>query len=167
MGTNYYFKPKKYDMDKMTKLHEEYTSKLDKLLKDYIKSYNKLSNEMSKETNDLFEYEELQDYNNWWNYIHLAEIEYPELHICKISMGWKPLFEATKFYNSVQGLKDFYNKNKYRVIIIDEYGEEQDIDELFKDIDDRYNNKDNQAHEDAYKDKQGYGYNSQLSIYII
>ena len=28
--------------------------------------------------------------------------------------------------------------------------------ELFKDIDDRYNSKDNQAHEDAYKNKQGY-----------
>ena len=156
MGTNYYFKPKKYDMDKMTKLHEEYTFKLDKLLNDYIKSYNKLSKEMSKETNDLFECEELQDYNNWWNYMHLAEIEYPELHICKISMGWKPLFQATKFYNNVQELKDFYYKNKNKIVIKDEYGEEQDIDELFKDIDDRYNNKDNQAHEDAYKDKQGY-----------
>ena len=57
-------------MKKKILLYEEYTSKLDKLLKDYIKSYNKLSNEMSKETNDLFECEELPDYNNWWNYMH-------------------------------------------------------------------------------------------------
>ena len=96
MGTNYYFTPKKFELGRVKKLHEDYSSKLDKLLKDYIKSYNKLCNEMSKETNDLFESQELSDYNNWWNYMHLAEIEYPELHVCKISMGWKPLFEATK-----------------------------------------------------------------------
>ena len=76
---------------------------------------------MSKETNDLFESQELSDYNNWWNYMHLAEIEYPELHICKISMGWKPLFEATKFYGNVKELKEFYNKNKDRIHIEDEY----------------------------------------------
>ena len=76
---------------------------------------------MSKETNDLFESQELSDYNNWWDYMHLAEIEYPELHICKISMGWKPLFEATKFYGNVKELKEFYNKNKDRIHIEDEY----------------------------------------------
>ena len=42
MGTNYYFKPKKFEMDKIKMLHEDYTSKLDKLLNEYIKSYNKL-----------------------------------------------------------------------------------------------------------------------------
>ena len=100
MGTNYYFTPKKFELGRVKKLHEDYSSKLDKLLKNYIKSYNKLCNEMSKETNDLFESQELSDYNNWWNYMHLAEIEYPELHICKISMGWKPLFEAHSIGNA-------------------------------------------------------------------
>ena len=63
MGTNYYFTPKKFELGRVKKLHEDYSSKLDKLLKDYIKSYNKLCNEMSKETNDLFESQELSDYN--------------------------------------------------------------------------------------------------------
>ena len=111
---------------------------------------------MSKETNDLFESQELSDYNNWWNYMHLAEMEYPELHICKISMGWKPLFEATKFYSNVKELKEFYDKNKDRIHIEDEYGEEQDIDELFQFIDMKYKDKNSQSHTDAYKDGQGY-----------
>ena len=156
MGTNYYFKPKKFEMDKIKMLYEDYTSKLDKLLNEYIKSYNRLCKEMSKETNDLFECEELEDYNNWWNYMHLAEIEYPELHICKISMGWKPLFETSKYYRSVQELKDFYYKNKDRITIEDEYGQEKDINELLKKVDDIYKDKNNQAHEDAYRDKEGY-----------
>ena len=156
MGTNYYFTPKKFELGRVKKLHEDYSSKLDKLLKNYIKSYNKLCNEMSKETNNLFESQELSDYNNWWNYMHLAEIEYPELHICKISMGWKPLFEATKFYGNVKELKEFYNKNKDRIHIEDEYGEEQDIDELFQFIDTKYKDKNSQSHTDAYKDGQGY-----------
>ena len=33
---------------------------------------------MSKETNDLFESQELSDYNNWWNYMHLVFI--PVVH---------------------------------------------------------------------------------------
>lgn len=55
-----------------------------------------------EQINDLFEIEELPHYNDWYNYMHLTEIEYPELHICKIIMGWKPLFEATKFYRNVK-----------------------------------------------------------------
>lgn len=156
MGTNYYFKPKKFEMDKIKMLHEDYTSKVDKLLNEYIKSYNKLCKKMSKETNDLFECEELEDYNNWWNYMYLAEIEYPELHICKISMGWKPLFESSKYYRSVQELKDFYENNKNRINIVDEYGEIHDLDELFEFINIKYKDKKSQTHEDAYKDKQGY-----------
>jgi len=156
MGTNYYFKPKKFGIDKIKMLYEDYTSKLDRLLNDYIKSYNKMCNEMSKETRDLFECDELTDYDNWWNDMHLAEIEYPKLHICKISIGWKPLFESTKYYKSMQELKNFYEKNKNRISITDEYGEEQDIDELFKTIDNRYKNKNNRSHPDAYKDEQGY-----------
>ena len=113
---------------------------------------------MSKETNDLFESQELSDYNNWWNYMHLAEIEYPELHICKISMGWKTLFQVTKFYSNVKELKEFYNKNKNkdRIHIEDEYGEKQDMDELFEFIDIKYKDKNSQSHTDAYKDVQGY-----------
>ena len=156
MGTNYYFTPKKFELGRVKKLHEDYSSRLDKLLNDYIKSYNKLCNEMSKETNDLFEIEELPNYKDWYNYMHLAEIEYPELHICKISMGWKPLFQVTKFYSNVKELKEFYNKNKDRIYIEDEYGEKQDMDELFEFIDIKYKDKKSQSHKDAYKDEQGY-----------
>lgn len=156
MGTNYYFTPKKFEKDKIKILHENYSTKLDVLLKEYIKSYNKLYNEMAIETSDLFEIEELTDYNNWYNYMHLAEIEYPELHICKISAGWKPLFQSTKFYSNVKEIKEFYNKNKDRINVEDEYGEVQDINELFKIIDTKYKDKNNQSHKDAYKDEQGY-----------
>lgn len=156
MGTNYYFVPKKFEKSKIRKLHEDYSAKLDELLKDYIKSYNKMYNEMSEKTNDLFENEELADYKDWYNYMHLAETEYPELHICKISMGWKPLFQVTKFYSNVKELKEFYNKNKDRIHIEDEYGEVQDINELFEFIDMKYKDKHNQIHTDAHKDEQGY-----------
>ncbi len=154
MGTNYYFIPKKFERDKIKNLHEEYTHKLDNLLKDYVKTYNEMYKEMSKDTNDLFDNEELEDHNNWDNYMYLAEIEYPKLHICKLSVGWRPLFQVTKFYSNVEELKEFYNKNKDRIDIIDEYGEKQDIEELFKTI--AIKSKDINIHMEADEDQQGY-----------
>ena len=88
--------------------------------------------------------------------MHLTEIEYPELHICKISMRLKPLFEATKFYRNVKELKEFYNKNKERINIENEYGEIHNIDDLFEFIDIKYKDKKSLEHKDAYKDSQGY-----------
>ena len=44
MWTNYYFKPRKFEMKRVKKLYEDYSFKLDNLLKDYIKSYNALCN---------------------------------------------------------------------------------------------------------------------------
>ena len=45
-----------------------------------------------------------------------------KLHVCKISCGWNPLFEKTKFYSSFKEIKKFYFDNP-DIIIIDEYDE--------------------------------------------
>ena len=56
----------------------------------------------------------------------------PKLHICKMSMGWKPLFESTKYYKNVKELKDFYERNRNRISIADENPEEFTIEDFEK-----------------------------------
>jgi len=55
------------------------------------------------------------------------------LHIGKISCGWKPLFHANTYYNSVKQLVEFYNNNLKKLEIIDEYDNIYKFEE-FKDI---------------------------------
>ena len=40
-------------------------------------------------------------------------------HICKISAGWKPLFQVTEEYRSLDELKEFYEQNKDRYSLVD------------------------------------------------
>ena len=69
---------------------------------------------------------------------------------------------------NVKELKEFYNKNKDRIHIEDEYGEEQDIDELFQFIDMKYKDKNSQSHTDAYKvDKDTSGYHTIFHKFVL
>lgn len=44
-----------------------------------------------------------------------------ELHIGKSSFGRRPIFQKTDLYGSVKEIKDFYDKNKEHLTIVDEY----------------------------------------------
>ena len=57
-----------------------------------------------------------------------------EIHIGKRSGGWLPLFQKTNYYSSVKEIKEFYEKNKEHLIIIDEYDMEYSLDELDEEI---------------------------------
>lgn len=56
-----------------------------------------------------------------------------EIHIGKNSGGWRPLFEKTEQYSSIKELVQFYEDNKDKLIIMDEYSSEITLEEL-KDI---------------------------------
>lgn len=44
-----------------------------------------------------------------------------KIHICKLSYGWKPLFQKTKYYYSFNSMLEFYNDSKKDLTIINEY----------------------------------------------
>lgn len=52
------------------------------------------------------------------------------LHIGKSSSGWKPTFHKNNYWSSVEEIIDFYEKNKEKVSIVDEYDKELSIEEL-------------------------------------
>jgi len=50
-----------------------------------------------------------------------------EIHICKTSAGWKPLFQKHKPFSTFRDLQEFIFKNIYSYRIFDEYGKEYDF----------------------------------------
>lgn len=62
-----------------------------------------------------------------------------EVHLCKMSAGWKTLFQAHKFaYNSVKEMTAFFRQNKDRITIYDEYDDKHELEEFI----DLYTNRD-------------------------
>lgn len=91
----------------------------------------------------------------------LNELKY--IHIGKRSVGWKPLFQKTEFFSSVEEVENFHNENKGRLTIVDEYDNEFTLDGLRSALFD-WNKKDIGARShldvvtsfEAYADKDGY-----------
>lgn len=63
---------------------------------------------------------------------HLSKIS--TIHIGKRSNGRKPIFYRSKYYSSVKEIKEFYQKNKENLKIIDEYGNVLTFEELEKEL---------------------------------
>ena len=133
MGTNYYFTPKGFnDLDEINKI----TAKtLNEIKNTYITNVKNLI-DSAKQNHSI--YQEVLDTNEEniddikaelsWNY------EIPEIHICKISCGWKTLFQATNMYSNLDELKSFYDKYNNDFIITDEYGSEFTLKDLVKKV---------------------------------
>jgi hypothetical protein len=71
---------------------------------------------------------------------------FEKIHICKISAGWKPLFEKTDHYGSLDELKAFYEQNKDQFRVINEDREPVDLYDLLSKCDERYNDDTNTSH---------------------
>ena len=71
-----------------------------------------------------------------------------EVHLCKMSAGWKILFQAHNFaYTSVKEMTKFFRKNKDKITIYDEYDNKQDLEEFI----DLYTNRDKLGAENSQK----------------
>lgn len=142
MSTNYYMKPKLID-------------EVLNLLK-------------SKSLTSLVEFDLNEEVANQL-ILELDEKDTYWLHIGKRSGGRKPTFYQSKYWSSVEDIIDFYNKNKDKVSIVDEYGTKLTIEELKENL--IYWNKDNPEAltpfdsdsgvgaywiKNYYKDKDGY-----------
>ena len=54
-----------------------------------------------------------------------------KIHINKLSLGWRPLFQRHKVFKTFNELKDFYFNNQEKIDIYDEYGKMFTWDEYF------------------------------------
>lgn len=85
-----------------------------------------------------------------------------EIHIGKRSAGWRPSFEKTEYYSSVQGIRDFYKENKEELAIVSEYGETLSFEDLEEElINWNKDNKEAWGHDHTthtYSDSEGYDF---------
>lgn len=57
-----------------------------------------------------------------------------EVHLCKLSAGWRPLFQRHKTISTYKELEEFCLKNKSMVSIYDEYGRRYTWKQYFKKV---------------------------------
>ena len=138
MGMNYYLKPKGYDkldwLNKSTKIF------IDATLKSYKDELNKMIEESDKICPLYLEILDRADPDNIQIKLQY-EFEEPDVHICKLSAGWKPLFEKNKFYKTFKEFEDFYKNNKKYFTIINE-----ECEELKSKVFMKVSDKDSQTH---------------------
>lgn len=80
------------------------------------------------------------------NYYLLNKTTNDKLHLCKLSHGWKPLFQAHegKFTN-MKELEDFYFENK-DYIVVDEYDDVVDWLRFYVNMSTQNFNDSNKSH---------------------
>lgn len=71
-----------------------------------------------------------------------------DIHICKISGGWKPILHITPQYQTLDDLDKFISDNKDKIIIVDEYNSEILWKDLRQKILDKYADNTNILHSD-------------------
>lgn len=120
MGTNYYLKAKRFnELDNINKKLED---KLETIKEDYLSEVLKVINNALKTYPN---YKELFDLDELIVNIEVHyPIEVPDIHVCKMSLGWVPIFEKNEFYNNYKEFKAFYEKNKDILSLVDEYDRE-------------------------------------------
>lgn len=132
MGTNYYLRPKGFD--KIEEVTSEVYKDIDYARIEYIKALGKIIEEAKKISpiySDLLHLPTEEDLNQI-NIELQYEYDLPEIHICKVSGGWVPSFEANKYYKSFKEFEAFYSANKSFFDIYDEYDREVDFSDFKK-----------------------------------
>lgn len=138
MSTNYYLRPIKY------KTLDEINEKCENKLYRIEKEYNKSIKELIIENNKITAYKDLLDEDNIDVKIVLKyKIEIPDIHICKLSKGWLPQFEANKNFKSYNEFELYYLMNKDYFDIVDEYNEKISLVYLYQKIQEHIQDKDN------------------------
>lgn len=156
MGCNYYFVPKALNYKEIDDIRDKYKAKLDDLVNNYITDINAKLDSYNIDTEIFNKFSlSLDDCD-----LYLADIDWPDIHICKISMGWKPLLQSNKHYSSMEDLVSFYELNKDKLKVEDEYKTEVDFYDLIDMIKEKYNDKSAKSHlNDLCKNQYYYNYN--------
>ena len=83
-----------------------------------------------------------------------------EIHIGKRSCGWKPSFQKTEHYSTVQEIRNFYNDNIECLEIFNEYDESLTFEQLEEELinwnKDVKNVRSHGCFDGNYSDSEGY-----------
>lgn len=169
MGTNYYLvaKNKKYTQKDFNDIRDVYQNKVEEIIQEYKNTVQNMIDQMyPTEVETLIPKIDVETAFAYMKTTYLFEYEIPDIHICKVSKGWYPLFQKNNHWSSFKEFIEFYNSNKDYLSLIDEENREIPIDEFIQTIHTWYSQSDNETHiqfqsplnpiPEYYKDPEGY-----------
>ena len=139
MGTNYYFRKKTVDPSRI----EAIVDSLNKDFKDLVAKYNEKLHEVFSEMG----IDSLCEFDDYHTFISPIDHSDYDIHVGKLSCGWKPLMQANEHFHSVATLKQWYEQNKHEYNFINEYDEVVLFEDYIKGIARRNNDDSREGHE--------------------
>ena len=131
MGCNYYLRPRGFSrLNKVNKKLEEDLEKITEKYKNTVDGIIKFAcykYPFYKDSLDLPDLSNLYSTMNW-------AVEEPDIHICKMSLGWMPCFQVNKYFNTLDTFIDFYKQHKNEFILMNEYNEKVTLKEFEEDL---------------------------------
>lgn len=110
MGCNFYFRPKNCEFINI--INNTYDKILQKTLTEYKNAISPIFNKLRDSYSEFLDLLQLPDLDFIKIDLLKYSVEIPEIHICKLSCGWRPMLQSNKFYSNYNEFKDFYIKYK-------------------------------------------------------
>ena len=126
MGTNYYFRKKTVDPTRIDAIVDS----LNNDFKDLVAKYNEKLHEIFSEMG----IDSLREFDDYHSFVSPISYDSYDIHVGKLSGGWKPLMQANEHFNSVATLKQWYERNKLEYNFIDEDDEVTSFEEYIEEI---------------------------------
>lgn len=148
MGTNYYFRKKSVDATRIEMIVDSLNHDFRSLVAQYNEKLQEAFSDM--ELDSTYEFDD-----SHWFYSPDSREDYGDIHVGKLSSGWKPLLQANAQFHSLQTLKQWHEQNKHDHVFIT--GDEKTVpfDDFLKEIAER-NQNDNFSGHGYSKDSDGY-----------
>lgn len=140
MGTNYYFRKRTLDIMRLESIVDELNVEFKSLIERYNDKYCAALAEMGLDSHHDFD-------NNTTFFLPSGRDDHGDIHVGKLSYGWKPLMQAGEHFHSIETLKQWYEKNKQNYIFVNEYDEEVPFNEYLAEINERNQDPDAKAHD--------------------
>lgn len=142
MGTNYYFEP--IGFDQINKINEIFVKSVEKLKEEYERQIEDIIDKNNKE-HSLYRGFFRPYFDTNYTLQH-QEFYVPDVHICKLSYGWVPLFEQNKYYSNIEQFKYFCETYQNDIVIKDEYDRVYSIEKFLDIVYDHLKNNNKESH---------------------
>ena len=142
MGTNYYFRKKKIDETHIDSIAERFNADLESLFEKYYTEIKTALFDMNVDDLECLE-------RPYTYYLPNHRDLFGDIHVGKISCGWKPSLHYNEHFRSFQELQQWYEENKHDYILINEYREEIQFDDFIKKVINRNNDENNKKHDNV------------------
>lgn len=142
MGTNYYFRKKSVDPAHFDAITDSLNAEHKALIAKYNEKLHDAFSEMGIESFDEFDDSRF--------FVSPFSHSDCDIHVGKISAGWKPSMQVNKHFHSIATLKQFYEQNKHEYNFINEYGEVVSFENYLQEIKELNSDDSRKAHSNAH-----------------